>query len=351
MIPTMRIGSRDIGGPPFIIAELGVNHDGSPDRAMELVRLAAGAGADAVKFQFFRADLLISRASRLAEYQSHAGEHDPAAMLRRLELPAAALADAAGLARSLGIAAIVTVFSVPLVAECAGIGVDAFKTASPDIIHRPLLDALAATGKPLILSTGASTLDEVARALLWLRPARDRIALLQCVSAYPTPEAQACLGGIAALRAMHPGPIGYSDHTTSEEMGALAVAAGAAILEKHFTHSRAAPGPDHAASLEPHAFARYAAKARAAHESLGPAERRVREIERDVRTVSRQSIVTTRAIPAGQVVRRDDLTFKRPGTGIAPWLVDSVVGCRTARALEADSPVNESDLAPPEPAR
>ncbi len=340
----MRIGSRDIGGAPYIIAELGVNHDGSPGRALELVRLAAGAGADAVKFQFFRADLLMSGAARLASYQAEAGETDPAAMLRRLELPGEALARGAALAQELGLHAIVTVFSVELVEEACACGCDAFKTASPDIVHRPLLEALGATGRPLIVSTGASTIDEVARAMHWLRGARGRVALLQCVSAYPTPPERAALGGMAALRAVHAGPVGYSDHTTSLDMGGWAVAAGASVLEKHFTYSRAAAGPDHAASLEPDEFAQYAGRARAAYAALGAARREVGELERDVRAVSRQSIVAARALPAGHVLRREDLTFKRPGTGIAPWLIDAVLGRATARAVGADTPLREGDL-------
>jgi N,N'-diacetyllegionaminate synthase len=345
----MRIGSFDIGGPPYIIAELGVNHDGSPERAIELVRMAAAAGADAVKFQVFRADLLMSLASRLAEYQAAAGEADPVEMLRRLELPLEALGRAVEEAHGVGVHAIATVFSVELVAPAQGLGFDAYKTASPDIIHRPLLEALVLTRRPLILSTGASTLQEVARALTWLRTSRARIALLQCVSAYPTPVERASLGGIAALKTVHRGPVGYSDHTTSEQMGALAVAAGACILEKHFTYNRSAPGPDHGASLEPDQFARYAAGARAAYASVGPRTREVLDIERDVRTVSRQSIVAVRPISAGVPLSRHDVAFKRPGTGLPPWMIDAVVGRAARRDLPADTPVREDDLVPPTP--
>lgn len=361
----MRIRDRHIGPghAPYIIAELGVNHDGSVDRAIDLARAAHAAGADAIKLQFFRTDLLMSSAAKLAAYQKTAGETDPVAMLHRLELGAHDLARVLGEARRLGIHAIVTVFSVELVAEAEAAtaahgGWDAYKTASPDIIHRPLLEALAATGRPLIVSTGASTMAEVTRAMEWLGDARreNRVALLQCVSSYPTPDDLAALDGIGALAAALPDvPIGYSDHTASEVMGARAVAAGACILEKHFTYDRSARGPDHAASLDAAGFARYVAHAREARASHRPAHavaarsaaaagKAVQPIERDVRTVSRQSIVSRRALPAGHVLKRDDLTFKRPGTGIPPHALSLVLGAPLVRAALADVPLAWADI-------
>lgn len=360
---------------PYIIAEIGVNHDGNPATAEELVRTAAGVGADAVKFQLFRADMLMSRASRLAAYQERAGESDPLDMLRRLELGLDNLRQLVALTHAVGIHAIVTVFSVELVAPAAEIPWDAFKSASPDITNRPLLEAMASTGKPLIISTGASTIREVGRALGWLRDARDRTALLQCVSAYPTPDEHAELGGIIALREIFDGPVGYSDHTTGEETGALAVEHGACLLEKHFTYDRTAPGPDHGASLEPPMFARYAAAARRTRvvlndprvaveaespegrrererlargqsrpSGISPAQKRVLPIEEDVRAVSRQSVTTTRPLKAGHVIARADLTIKRPGTGIPAYELDRVVGRRVRRTVEADMPLTPDDL-------
>jgi sialic acid synthase SpsE len=353
----VRIGEREIVasvvgvGLPYVIAEIGVNHDGSAEKAIELVDAAARAEADAVKFQLFDADLLMSRASKLAAYQKSAGETDPLAMLRRLQLPLDAMRPIIDHAHSRGVHAIVTVFSESLVAPAAALAWDAFKTASPDIIHLPLLRALEATGEPLILSTGASTLDEVSRAIAWLTGARQRLAVLQCVSSYPAPLASAELGGIAAIAGVFHGPVGYSDHTPDVETGALAVQHGACILEKHFTHSRAAIGPDHAASLEEADLARYVALARAAAgtrpEKPLVAEKRVLPIEEDVRRVSRQSIVTTRAVAAGERLTGADLTCKRPGTGIPPFELDAVVGKPLARAVEGDTPLQWSDLAEP----
>ena len=359
----MRIGNRQIGdgAPVYVIAEIGVNHDGSPQRALQLIESAAWAGAEAVKFQLFRADLLMSRASRLASYQKSAGEEDPVAMLRRLELSADQMAPLVDRAHALGIHAIVTVFSVELVREAARLAWDAYKTASPDIVHRPLLGAVAGTGRAVIVSTGASEVAEVRRAAEWLGSARERLAMLQCVSSYPAAPADAAIGAMEALREIPGlrGRVGYSDHTRGVDTGELAADAGACILEKHLTHDRGAMGPDHAASLEPSEFRRYAELARDASvlrlrvgpegpapvdRRLGPPIKRVLDCERDVRAVSRQSVVARRALAAGATLHGDDVTFKRPGTGLAPWRLEEALGRRVVRAIEADMPVMAADI-------
>jgi len=382
----MNIGSRSItpspGGytPPYVIAELGVNHDGSVDRALALVDAAATAGADAIKLQLFRADLLMSKAAKLAAYQTAAGEHDPVEMLRRLELSIDQMAPIVARAHARGLHAIVTVFTASLIPDSLSLPWDAYKTASPDIVHQPLLSALAATGKPIIISTGASTLDEVRRAVHWLTSAHDRLAILQCVSSYPTPQCDAAFDGIAALAAAFPTlPIGYSDHLASTISGAQCVIMGAALLEKHFTYNRDAPGPDHAASLDAPALADYITLARIAARTLAlepdsrpagfealidgtpvahthwfdlhprvdinaPSTKRVLPCEHDVRAVSRQSIVTLANLPAGHALKPTDLTFKRPGTGLLPFNLPSILGRKLKHAVEADIPLKEADL-------
>jgi len=332
---------------PFVIAELGVNHDGSPRRALELAQAAHEAGASAIKLQLFDPDLLMSRGGVLAAYQASAGEDDPIEMLRRLQLTIDDMEPVVDFARQHGMSAIVTVFSHDLVRVSQRIEWDFYKTASPDIIHRPLLDALHATGRPLIVSTGASTLEEIARAVGWLAPDGNtsNLALLQCVSSYPTPDEHAALGGIQAIRRVFSGAVGYSDHTMSVETGAMAVAAGAVILEKHLTYDRRAKGPDHAASLDPASFKEYVARARHAQLMLGAMEKSPSAVEQDVRRVSRQSLVAVESRSAGHVLTRTDLTVKRPGTGIPPYRLDEVVGRRLARGIEADMPLVEEDLA------
>ncbi|MCA9291122.1 MAG: N-acetylneuraminate synthase family protein [Phycisphaerales bacterium] len=340
----MRIGDRTIGpdAPPYIIAEIGVNHDGAVTRADELIHAAADAGADAVKFQMFEADRLLSRASTLARYQVDAGEDDPFGMLRGLELSIAALEGRVHVAHAAGLHAIVTVFSVELVDATARLGWDAFKTASPDLVHRPLLEALVGTRRPLFVSTGAGSLDEVSRAAGWI--GAHPCVFLHCVSAYPTPEDEAALNGRAAMARVEPRALGYSDHTACEDTGALAVASGTRVLEKHLTHDRAAPGPDHAASLEPDAFARYVALAHRAWRMVGPVEKRVRSIEADVRAVARQSIVTRHALRAGASIEASDVTFKRPGGGFEPHELATLIGRRLRADVEADARLGAEHL-------
>ena len=349
---SLNIGDRAIGAEtsPYIIAEIGVNHDGDIKRALELTNAAADAGVDAVKLQYFETDRLMSGASRLAEYQRASGETDPHAMLRRLELTIDEMDRVVECAHDRGIHAIVTVFSTELVDAARALRWDAFKSASPDIVNRPLLEAMGADGRPLIVSTGASTMDEVRRAVAWLDPPDSSIALLQCVSSYPAPSP--ALGGIGAIARETGLVTGYSDHTPDDSTGALAVAAGASILEKHLTYDRGASGPDHSASLEPAGMARYAELARRARSmrrginplELGSVEKRLLDAERDVRTLSRQSLVAARDIEAGEQVTRDMLTIKRPGTGCAPFRLDELVGSVVLRRIEADRPIGRGDV-------
>ena len=362
----MRIGDREIGieHPPYVIAEIGVNHDGDVERAIELTDAAAAAGADAVKLQFFETDHLMSRAAKLAAYQKNAGETDPIEMLRRLELRIDEMARVVDRAHERGIHAIVTVFSTELVESAETLAWDAYKTASPDIVNRPLLEALAETGKAMIVSTGASTLDEVLRAVEWLDDARDRLALLQCVSCYPTILENAALAGCDAIRDATGCPVGYSDHTSQNNTVTLIAPLGACIFEKHLTYDTSAKGPDHEASLNPLDFTAYVqyTKSAYAHEDgknamklarnqepyatyFGPIEKRVLDCERDVREVSRQSVVSTREIAPGETITREMLTIKRPGTGILAYRLDEVIGRVAERAIEHDVPIVEEDLA------
>jgi len=346
----MRIGNQEIGlnHPPYIIAEIGVNHDGEVNRALELTDAAAEAGADAIKLQFFETDRLMSKAAKLAAYQKTAGETDPIEMLRRLELTIDEMATVVEHAHSKGIHAIVTVFSTELVPIAETLPWDAYKTASPDIVNKPLLEALMATGKPMIVSTGASTWEEVNQATQWLDSIRrTKLAFLQCVSSYPAPDS-----AIDMMRSVFEASscwIGYSDHTLSTDTGREAVLIGAEILEKHFTYDQAAQGPDHRASLTPSLLAEYVSKlpeiveSGAIDISIEP-RKRVLDCEQDVRLVARQSVVTTCDIPAGAIITRDMLTIKRPGTGILACNIEAVIGCTTSQPIEADVPINESDL-------
>ncbi len=349
----MRIGQREIGlsQPPYVIAEIGVNHDGSVDRAVALVRSCAEAGADAVKLQLFSAERLLSKAARLAKYQEDAGATDPQALLAALELSPEQMQPIIEAAHAAKVHAIVSIFSVELVAPALRQAWDAFKTASPDVVHHPLLREISRTGRPMIVSTGAAEELEVAAALSCCLGEVKDLALLHCVSSYPTPIEEAQLAGIAALRGLverarpqRETIIGYSDHTPAVLTGALAVAAGACLLEKHVTYDRDAVGPDHRASLEPADLAEYVRRARQAQQALGALGKHVAACERDVREKSRQSITTKRAMRRGEMLRREDVTFKRPGTGLPPSQLERVLGRTLARDVGADVPIQAADL-------
>jgi N,N'-diacetyllegionaminate synthase len=305
----------------FVIAEIGVNHDGSVRRALELVDLAAAAGADAVKLQFFSADRLMNAAAKFAEYQeSRVDAPTPADMLRKYELSAVDAERVVEYIRRRGLVPVATPFSLGDVDAVGKLDLPAVKIASPDLVNRPLLERAAVTGRPMLVSTGAATMDEVATAVDWLRGLDATFALLHCVSSYPTPAVDANLRWIGELSRFGV-PVGYSDHTTEPLAGALAVAAGACIVEKHLTYDRHATGPDHSASADPLQLSAYIATIRTAETMRGVTTKRVLDVERDVRHVSRQSLVLTRPLRAGQCVTNADLTVQRPGSGIpaADW--------------------------------
>ncbi|MEM6257668.1 MAG: N-acetylneuraminate synthase family protein [Planctomycetota bacterium] len=326
-----------------VIAEVGVNHDGDQAVARRLIDAAAEAGADAVKFQYFHPDRLLSNQAEFAEYQrgQAASQRE---LLARLALPIDVLAGLVSYARGCGLAAVVTPFSLEDPAELAELELDAIKTASPDAVNTPLLRACAALDLPMVVSTGTCSLGELEPAAAILRGHAVGGAMLHCVSSYPTPMNEAQLGGIAAIREAFRVSVGYSDHTPGVETGALAVLAGAAVLEKHLTHDRGAQGPDHSASLDPQQMKQYVAKVREAAVALGTMTKSDRAIEHNVRRVSRQSVCVVRDLPAGHILEADDLTVKRPGTGVPAAELGIIVGRRLARSVMANDLLEIKDL-------
>jgi len=327
-----------------VVAEIGVNHDGDADVARWLIDAAAQAGADAVKFQYFRPDRLLSNQAELANYQKGkaASQRD---LLERLAMPIETLGGLVEHAHGLGLSAVVTPFSPADPAELAGLGLDAIKTASPDAVNLPLLEACAGLGLPMLISTGTCGLDELGPAAALLRGHPQGGALLHCVSSYPTPMDESQLGGIGAMADVLNVAVGYSDHTPGLATGALAAMAGAVVVEKHLTHDRSADGPDHAASLDPEQIKTYVANVREAQAALGVRAKRVTEIERDVRRVSRQSVCVVRDLEVGHVLAAGDLTVKRPGTGVPAADLGLLVGRRLARGVSANDLLMPGDLA------
>ncbi|HSU68503.1 MAG TPA: N-acetylneuraminate synthase family protein [Tepidisphaeraceae bacterium] len=320
----------------LIIAELGVNHDGSAQRAIELVTAAASCGADAVKLQLFRANALMHASSMLADYQKQRVKaENPIDMLRKYELPFADVRRIVQRIRELNMIPLATPFSSQDLETVEALRLPAIKIASPDLVNRPLLERAAEIGKPLLISTGAASMDEVATTVSWLADWNCPFALLHCISAYPTPNPLANLCWIHEIARAFDCPVGYSDHTTDVGSGALATAAGACIIEKHLTYDRTAKGPDHAASADPQQFERYVRRIREAEVLCGTPGKTVLPIEEDVRTVSRQSLVVRRSLQAGEMLRTEDLTFQRPGTGLPAAMIAQAVGRRINRAVQA----------------
>jgi len=339
---TVRIGDAVIGAgrPVYVVAEAGVNHDGDVRRAIALIDAARNAGANAVKFQAFRAAALVTRdASATAYQQEQTQVRTQRDLLSRLELDPEAFAALARFCRDVGIEFLATPFGVDDLAMLTRLGVRAIKIASSDITNAPLLSAAEASGTALVVSTGAAEIEEVdaAVALLDKMGARDRLVLLHCVSSYPTRESDANLRRIRAMAARYRRPVGFSDHTTSIEIGGIAAAAGAVLLEKHITLDRRQAGPDHPFSLEPEQFAEYVAGVREAEAILGHGRFGCLDAEREVRRLARSSVVTSEPIAAGQRIRREMLTIKRPGTGIAPADLERVVNRVAVVDIAADT--------------
>jgi sialic acid synthase SpsE len=326
----------DVTDPVFVIAEIGVNHDGSVDRAIELVRLARQCGANAVKLQVFRAEQLMHGSSQFAEYQKDTVDDAcPTAMLKRYELSDADLKQVTLAIEAAGLVPIATPFSPGDVATIDALDMAALKIASPDIVNRPLLQRAAKIGRPMIVSTGAANPDEIQMCCDWLAEWDAEFCLLHCVSSYPTPADSTNLCWIGELGRQFGVPVGYSDHATEIISGALAVAAGACVVERHLTYDRKAAGPDHAASSDPGQFSHYVKLIRQAEKMRGLPGKRVLTIEQDVRHVSRQSLVCRRDLAAGQVVAEEDLTVQRPGTGIPAAMIESAIGKKMVRPVKA----------------
>ncbi|MCE7871988.1 N-acetylneuraminate synthase [bacterium CPR1] len=333
----MRIGRHSIGqGPCFIIAEAGVNHNGQPELALELVRAASAAGADAVKFQTFRAEALATLDAPKARYQTlNTGtEGSQYEMLKQLELPPASYPAILEECRRQRILFLSSPFDEQSADFLESLEVEAYKLGSGELTNRPLLLHVAGKGRPLILSTGMANLGEVERAVQALEQSLERLALLHCVSDYPAAPVDCNLRAMETLRVAFGVPVGFSDHTGGRCVSLAAVALGAAILEKHLTIDKSLPGPDHSASLEPGEFKALVRESRLVEAALGTGRKVPSKKELDTARVARRSLVSARCLSAGQCIGPQDLALRRPGTGLDPQLAELLVG----RTLRCDVP-------------
>jgi N-acetylneuraminate synthase/N,N'-diacetyllegionaminate synthase len=347
---SFRIGAREIGGgaPCFVIAEAGVNHNGDMALALRLIDAAAETGADAVKFQTFRAERLASPTAAKADYQTRTTDaaESQLAMLHRLELAPADYGVLKARCEERGLIFLSTPFEEESADLLERLGVVAFKLPSGEVTNLPFLRHVARKGRPIIMSTGMSEMAEVTAAVDAIATAGPApLALLHCTSAYPADPAESNLRAMATLSAAFKVPVGFSDHTPGSAIAIAATALGAAIIEKHFTLDRTLPGPDHKASLQPSELAAMIAGIRSAELALGDGVKRLQPGETDTARVARKSVVALRDLAAGSIIENDMVGILRPGNGIPPAELDAVWGRRLARAVAAGTPLTWSDLA------
>jgi N,N'-diacetyllegionaminate synthase len=324
-----------------VIAEAGVNHNGDMALAKELVDVAAEAGADLVKFQTFRAETLLTQSAEKAQYQKNltAGSESQFEMIKKLELDRDTHVELVDYCKCKKIQFLSTAFDQSSIDFLAELDIPFYKIPSGEITNLPYLRHVARMGKPVVMSTGMATLQEVREAmevLLASGPKQDDITILHCNTEYPTPIVDVNLRAMLTIRDELGVKVGYSDHTLGIEVPIAAVGMGATIIEKHFTLSRTLPGPDHAASLEPHELKSMVAAIRNIEKALGDGEKKPSPSEVKNIPIVRRSIVAKKPIKKGEAFSEQNLTSKRPGSGISPMEWDDVIRSTAARDFEID---------------
>jgi N,N'-diacetyllegionaminate synthase len=349
-MPEILIGDRRIGRghPAFVIAEAGINHNGTVETALDMIGVAQRAGADAIKFQTFSADEFVGDRDQTYTYRSQGREvtESMLEMFRRYELPRTAWAEIKATCDRHGILFMSTPQNRSDLDLLLHVGVPAVKVGSDDFTNLPLLESYAATGLPLVLSCGMADLGEVHRSLEAVG-ALDGYptVLLLCTSQYPTPPEDVNLRKLATLQAAFPMvPIGLSDHTMGPLASACAAALGACVFEKHFTLSRDLPGPDHWFSESPADLATWVRSIRTAQAMLGSPLVRPTAAERDMRRIARRSVVATRKVARGEIFTAENLAVRRPGTGLPADMLDAMLGKIACRDLRAGEPLTREDL-------
>lgn len=345
----MKIERKKIGPgyPCFIIAEAGVNHNGDISLAKRLIDAASDAGADAVKFQIFKAENVVTADAEKADYQKRS--ESPSAtqyeMLKKLELAPTEFRILSEYAKKRGLVFLVTPFDAESVDFLDEIGISAFKIPSGEINNISFLKYIAKKHKPIILSTGMSTLGEVEHAVRAIEEEGNAdIILLHCVTNYPADAEDVNLRAIDTLYHAFGFPAGYSDHTLGIVIPIAAVSRGACILEKHFTLNKNLPGPDHKASLEPVELKRMIAGIREVETAMGTGIKAPTRSEiENIKTI-RRSVVAAKDIPKNTIISSGHVTTKRPGTGISPDLISTIIGTRTKRNIKKDEMLTWDDV-------
>lgn len=325
----------------LIIAEAGVNHNGDIDLAKQLIDAAAAADADLVKFQTFNANTMVTRSATKASYQVQNTGSDESQynMLRKLELTEGMHRELIAHCAKRKIGFFSTGFDVSSVDLLVSLGQNHFKIPSGEITNLPFMRHVGQLGKRVIISTGMAKLGEIEAALEVLELAgtpRSNLTVLHCTTEYPTPMAEVNLRAMQSIQAAFGIAVGYSDHTQGIEVAIAAVAMGASVIEKHFTLDRTLPGPDHQASLEPKELAAMVSAIRNIEIALGDGIKRLTSSEAQNKLVARKSLVASQTIKVGEVFTEENVTTKRPGTGVSPMLWDEVLGKKALRDFLPD---------------
>lgn len=316
----------------LIIAEAGVNHNGSIDLAKRLIDTAADAGVDLVKFQTFKTENLVSPSVKKAAYQkenANDGDDSQFSMLKKLELSSEQHLELIEYCNCRGVRFFSTAFDLDSIDFLGNLHIGLWKIPSGEITNYPYLKRIASYKEPVILSTGMSTLNEIrdaVRVLLQFGVERSQITILHCNTEYPTPMVDVNLRAMQTLHSEFDVNIGYSDHTCGIEVPIAAVALGATVIEKHFTLDRTMEGPDHKASLEPGELKSMVRAIRNIEQALGHPDKTVSPSEMENQSVARKSIVAARTINEGELFTEENLTVKRPGTGLSPMKWEEVIG-------------------------
>jgi len=345
---SVEIGGRRIGPGArcFVIAEGGVNHNGDIKLALGLVEAAAAAGVDAIKFQTFDPSALAAADAPKAQYQlERDSSSSQRAMLEKLVLSPDHHRQLKAHAEARGILFLSTPFESKSADFLEELGLPAFKIPSGELTNHPFLAHVARKGRTMMMSTGMATLDEVKAAVAAVRAARPvPLALFHCVSSYPAAASDCNLRAMKTLRDTIGVPVGWSDHSSGINLSIAAVAMGAELIEKHLTLERSLPGPDHAASLEPHEFAALVSGIREVEAALGTGEKKPVPAEAAIAAVARKSLHWAAALTPGAVVRSEHLSALRPGTGVQPFQLESLIGRIVARPTVAGRQLTMDDL-------
>lgn len=330
-VTDISIGNRLVGPnqPCFIIAEIGINHNGDIKIAKRMIDAIAKAGADCVKFQTFRADEFCSNPDDTYEYisQEKIVRESMLEMFRRVEIPYDNFAGLFEYARDQGLIALSTPTDEEAVDTLEDLGTEAFKIGSDDIVYTPFLQYIATKGKPVIISAGMANTADIDRAVKAIRCfGNDKIIILHCVSQYPTPEENLNLRKIASIRDHFGIQVGFSDHSEGVHAAAAAVAMGSTVIEKHFTLDRNMAGPDHHFSCDPAELAELVKAIRQTEKMMGSGDIKPTQEEREMALISRRSIIAATSLPDGHTLRKEDVLFQRPGSGLLPYEIDRLVG-------------------------